>query len=536
MINHNGEEVFNLIEVNQPNEKNFTYNILNIVENLLAQKLEKDKRQKTIDLFKKTPAVLIGSYSGLPYLNAASSLAGDNIVLKYLFSYGAIVGIGCLASWILINLTNEFEFELLKNKKLNYRNLLKKISFLAVSIMGGLITASPSAYIGYYYNNKSLFWTLSALVTDAILYSYSVKQLLFRNSFKRYLVKINSSEEDKLIIAIQDELIYQLNDAKKQLKKFSSDDWENLQNQIDLIDEKSKKLLTELLILSMRNSSSIDPSSTSRGRIEKIIKLTSLIFVFSWEIVNFILAFRASQLLINNMIVNVAMTIFPVLLSTILQFELSNHTYIKIYRTLSDYKRGEYNASLAYQYYPKISLMLGMIGFITAFLSFATRAKITTDLFPSIIGIILACFVSVSTVAYKITAIFDLNKDGLEYFARNFSKKHKISSNLYCKIDEFIKYIETAQRDDFNQFLCDIEIGSFLEILNPDTKLASLINKYTSINNQENCMVNKNDDEISTGENSKRSNFKFFKVNTDGNVSSTTSDEISNSASPPSFN
>jgi hypothetical protein len=110
-------------------------------------------------------------------LNSAAEFAGGNQALSSLYQIGTMTSFGSLAAWGLVNMCNSKLRPLNEiEKQISGRThfTVARITYNFALLIIGVGSQIPTAYAGYYYGGRVIFWPILLLCSDSGLPMYSV--------------------------------------------------------------------------------------------------------------------------------------------------------------------------------------------------------------------------------------------------------------------------------------------------------------------------------------------------------------------------
>lgn len=422
------------------------------------------KREKQL-LVAKSLASILGLQAGIPYLNVARGFANST-------EFGWLLGIcitasnAALTTWSLLDLIDNLNEDLISSEEVKKTDCKRAIGTMQwlVAFTLGISSALPSTYIGYKYNNESLYWGSILFLSDSSINTYSMSRLITRSSLRccRPIDHFKALYIDALENGIYTFISQNEHERFDFLKKCGVD-----LNDESTFDGKMHLILSEIGLLPR-----LDPKNKylqlSRCSTEAT-KVFGCILPLSWMVVALKVSYDGSKIIYDDPYFNAFIAVLAVSPSTLLEMALSGQVYFNLLKFISSVIAKMPLKAKSSIMYPRISLALNAAMLAIAMFSFGARAKVTIDNFSGVTGAIFEAMVIMTTMTYKSFSIPELIDKILIFFAtRNRELANASIVEMLSVLNNFKLTLGKCSDQEFIDFLQESDSSKVAQMLDVD--------------------------------------------------------------------
>ncbi len=407
---------------------------------------------------------LVGRY---PFIAPAVEFANKNKVLKILYGYSALVGLGSLSAWALIGLFIDGTMPNLVNQNQDKNccnRVANQIYTLSLALIG--ISAQLSiAYMGYYYNSAGLFWAILILVADSGLPAYSVhlfiKEIASKNVYLAKCIGINTGENYLQLGKQKKEILSKLNFLKNQVIEYSNDLTQL--NMVELEEKgiESKVLMTKIMSLNPPKTPSANKRCCSTRNPELLFSyIPGIVFPIIGFVFRGKLSYEGAKLIWDN----AGFKWFIVGISTLpmsyLTFNVTIETSRSLYKNTINFFMRKKIKTYANAFYPKTLMVLKALGIGTAAFTFASIAKVSQDFFGTgFIGWTITIGSSANLTAMVVNSQLDfIDWITIPIIKRFGNKQARKVGEIIDKINIITKINEEANEESMEAMIKNIDL------------------------------------------------------------------------------
>lgn len=404
-------------------------------------------------------AVLIGSFSGAPYIKPAREFAGEYYVFGYFLGYGVFTSLAVVTTWALLDITNAMYGQSTEEKEIVKRDFSigKEIAYWMVMPLLGITTAFPVSYLMYKYNDQSLFFAGASIFTDSITNTCSLHE--YCSDMKKLYQFYFGPKRVKILERIRFNFINQIEKSIAILPNLSLTDLQKLTLGFNNSSFDHSKFVYVMLELSKKQ---LQIEKLHRrwfqGVPKHLIDYAVILFPVAWMIFSVVNSAESFQLLWDNSIFDWGISIITSFPYLFLEFRLARAIFCNIYTFIIENSFHTYNHSLGHQFYLPAYYSLICFGLMTTCLAFGSRAKFVTDTIAGGFGVALAIVVCISTVAYKSSAMLDIIGAIFQKIANYSKHPHTHEAAQLMQLSKrFTTLISHANIDKFEEFFKNLD-------------------------------------------------------------------------------
>lgn len=438
------------------------------------------KRFHLLNLISFGSVIIIGSVSGIPYFTPAKNFA-EGSPIGYLYGSSIVISLGTLATWSLLDLIHY------QQQTANYREkdgLCIKISYTASSLLAGILTAIPGAYIGFKYNSDSPAYSVMAGLYDFITNSASFNRAFRKMGHSCQQTGKGPHRLNKLINL----LVSRFHSALEVFLNLPEGEQQRILNNYNILlfaGEDSKLLIKDflyellhlndaLLLKRLQKNSCINYSQ--QGMI-----VLGLALPLAWSYTSFIIMYHLSERFIGSTGAGfiAAFTIMP---TSLLEAALNRIILAYGCDSLTSLITATFQKDLAYLTHKKKYLAATGLGLFITFFCYASRGNIiNTELDGAIHDVVLP-WAMISSILFKSSAMFSMIKDLFHYLMRSFGDYHTIRLSKFANhMSNFLLSLSESSNADKVKFVDSLDVAGLLTEFPDDQPLKNAIDDYTEV-------------------------------------------------------
>lgn len=326
----------------------------------------------------QTLGVTIALIARIPFIAINLKLGGDSLALGILLSVGNLGAVSCLISWSILNIINNYlspeekELSVLTQPFLQEHGSQIAKAIFVFSLVVGVFSQLPFAFLGYTYNDKSLLMFALILMSDSWVPTNSVdlnlKALLPSPSCSPELVRVREAF-NRQVKGLQQDFVRDPDVRGEFLRE------------LDGIREGEERVRRYVSLIATRTiTEEVTPPWYSRA-LQWVIWSIGFVCMCGNLISIGYVGYNGAKLIFDEAFFSIGFGLLASAANLYINKLTVPTMAVALFNLLKDLLLRQYSPTLVDQFYPKLSGVSKFLGFCIGSLTFGPSLQVAKDFF-----------------------------------------------------------------------------------------------------------------------------------------------------------